>query len=143
MDAFDADVLIYAAAPGHSLGRKVLALFAEEPLDHEEPAAGVGSLLLVPELLIKPIREDAQEEVAALAGFLSRLDLRPLDAATADLAVALGATYGLGAADGVHLATAIQAGADRFITNNQRDFPPEIVEVAITYPADLADPSSE
>ena len=27
MDAFDADVLIYAAVPGHPLGRRVAALF--------------------------------------------------------------------------------------------------------------------
>lgn len=30
MDAFDADVLIYAAAPDHPLGRRVHALFPRE-----------------------------------------------------------------------------------------------------------------
>jgi hypothetical protein len=33
-------------------------------------------------------------------------------------------------------------GADRFITNNQRDFAPAMPEIQITYPADLADPMS-
>ncbi len=33
-------------------------------------------------------------------------------------------------------------GADRFITNNQRDFPTAITEINITYPADLPDPAT-
>jgi len=41
-------------------------------------------------------------------------------------------------ADAMHLATAVAVGADRFITNNQRDFRPTITEVAVTYPADLS-----
>src|SRR3954451_18603916 len=137
MDAFDADVLIYAAVPGHELGRRVLALLPNDPI---EAPAGVGSTLLLPELLTKPTRDEAVDEVAALATILSRLDLRPLDQATAELAVALGATYRLRAPDAVHLATAVATGADRFITNNANDFPKKIAEVDVTYPADLPDP---
>jgi hypothetical protein len=37
----------------------------------------------------------------------------------------------------VHLATAVAAGADRFLTNNKSDFPKSIVEIDITYPEDL------
>ena len=140
MDAFDADVLIYAAVPGHPLGRRVLALLPEDPVDPAEPPAGVGSVLLLPELLSKPIRDGATEEVEALATLLGRLDLRSVDEATAELAVALGVAYGLRAADAVHLATAVGAGADRFLTNNERDFPTSITEVDVTYPADLPDP---
>ena len=44
------------------------------------------------------------------------------------------------ASDAVHLATAVGAGADRFITNNKRDFPRSIAEVMVTYPGDLDDP---
>ena len=40
MDAFDADVVIYAAVAGHPLGRRVRALFPVEP----EAMAGVGSV---------------------------------------------------------------------------------------------------
>jgi hypothetical protein len=45
--------------------------------------------------------------------------------------------------DATHLATAVNVGADRFITNNQRDFPTTVTEITITYPGDLddADPS--
>jgi hypothetical protein len=46
------------------------------------------------------------------------------------------------ATDAVRIATAVQVGADRFLTNNERDFPRTITEVAITHPRDLADPSA-
>ena len=133
MDAFDADVLIYAASPGHPLGRRIRALIE----DRAEVA--IGSTLLIPEILIKPSRARASDELAALLAVLSRLELRPLDAATAQLAAGLGATYGLRAADSAHLATAVAAGADRFITNNTRDFRPDVAELAITYPQALSD----
>lgn len=54
--------------------------------------------------------------------------MRPVDEATIDLAVVLGATYRLKPTDAVHLATAVGAGADRFVTNNRKDFTPRIVE---------------
>jgi predicted nucleic acid-binding protein len=41
--------------------------------------------------------------------------------------------------DAVHLATAVNLGADRFITNNKRDFPRTISELQVTYPEDLPD----
>ena len=140
MDALDADVLIYAAVPGHELGRRVRALFPDEAPDAADAPAGIGSVLLVPELLTKPVRDGADGEIRALAALLARLELLPVDAATADLAVALGAAHGLKAADAVHLATAVGAGADRFLTNNHRDFPATIPEIAVTYPRDLPDP---
>jgi predicted nucleic acid-binding protein len=139
MDAFDADALIYAAAHGHPDGRRVIALFAEHR--HAGSAgAGIGSVLLLPEILTKPIRDGAHTEIAALTALLGRLDLRAVDEATAHLAVALGINYRLKAADSVHLATAVAAGADRFITNNRRDFPQTISEISVTYPADLPEP---
>lgn len=138
MDAFDADVLIYAATAGHPLGRRVRALF---PVEAPAPGvgAGIGSVLLVPELLTRPLRDEATAEVAELGRLLGRLLLRPVDLATARLAAILGASYGLRAADAVHLATAVAAGADRFITGNRRDFPTSVTEVAVTYPQDLPD----
>ena len=135
MDAFDADVLIYAVVPDHPLGRRVSALFRSAA-----PAAmaGVGSVLLLPEVLGKPLRDGATDEIRLLAGLLARLDLRPVDRATAELATALSSRYRLKATDATHLATAVGMGADRFITN-QRDFPATITEVQVTYLADLAD----
>lgn len=141
MDAFDADVLIYAAVPGHPLGRRVLALFPDPPIDDAATTAGVGSVLLLPELLSKPTRDGAHAEIAALGALLGRLDLRPVDEATAALAVALGAAYRLKAGDAVHLATAVGTGADRFLTNNRRHFPRTITEIEVTYPDDLSDPA--
>ena len=135
MDAFDADVLIYAVVPDHPLGRRVSALFRSAA-----PAAmaGVGSVLLLPEVLGKPLRDGATDEIRILAALLARLDLRPVDRATAELATALSSRYRLKATDATHLATAVGMGADRFITN-QRDFPATITEVQVTYLADLAD----
>jgi predicted nucleic acid-binding protein len=136
MDAFDADVLIYAAVPGHPLGEQVAALFrAAAP----STMAGIGSVLLLPEVLSRPLRDGATAEVRILAALLARLDLRPVDRATSELATALSSRYRLKAADATHLATAVGMGADRFITNNKRDFPATITEIQVTYPADLAD----
>jgi hypothetical protein len=143
VDAFDADALIFAAVPGHPLGRRVAALFSPQPRGRADPADGVGSVLLLPEVLGKPLRDGAGDEVRALAGLLGRLDLRPVDRATAELATALSSSYRLRAADAVHLATAVTIGADRFITNNRRDFPAAITEIRVTYPADLPDPVRE
>ena len=46
--------------------------------------------------------------------------------ATAELAT----PYRLRAADAVHLATTVQAGVDRFFTNDTKGFPKDITEVA-------------
>jgi predicted nucleic acid-binding protein len=133
MDAFDADAIIYAAVPNHPLGRRVRALFGQAG----QQGAGVGSVLLFPEILSRPLRDGDTTEVRILAGLLARLDLRPVDRATAELATALGSKYGLHAADATHLATAIGVGADRLITDNRRDFGAAITELQVTYPADL------
>jgi predicted nucleic acid-binding protein len=140
IDAFDADVLIYAAVPGHNLGRRVAALFTSRPLGNADRPDGIGSLLLLPEVLGKPLREGRTDEVTALAALLARLDLRPVDRATAELATALCRSYRLRAADAIHLSTAILVGADRFITNNRRHFPSSITEIRVTYPDELAEP---
>ena len=137
MDAFDSDVLVYAIVPSHPLGVRVLSLF--QGAAQRDELAGMGSVLLIPELLSKPMREDSHTEMDSLATLLARLDLRPTDAHTARLATALAASYRLRAADAVHLATAVNAGATRFITNNSKDFPTSISEIEIVYPADLPD----
>ena len=140
MDAFDADVLIYAAVHDHPLGRRVRALFRSAPTAATGSVAGLGSVLLIPELLTKPMREGVQSEIEALTALLARLELRQVDEMTAELATALGARHGLRAVDAVHLATAVSAGADRFITNNSADFPRRVDEIDVTYPNDLPEP---
>jgi predicted nucleic acid-binding protein len=130
MDAFDSDVLIYAATEGHALGRRVRALFAAQV----DASVGVGSVLLLPEVLAKPMREGPTEELTALIGLLSRLDLQPVDPVTAEVATSLAASHRLRGADAVHLATAVMTGAQRFVTNNRRDFRTSIQEIDITHP---------
>lgn len=137
MDAFDADVLIYAALGVRPLGTNVAALFPARAIGEDVRTAGVGSVLLIPELLTKPMRDAADDELTALLWILARLELRPVDAVTGDLAAVLGAKYRLRAADSVHLATAVHIGADRFITNNRKDFVKSIEEIEIVYPDDL------
>ena len=133
MDAFDADALIYAAIPGHPLGSRVAALFPVKT-PGKSPRRGVGSMLLLPEVMSKPLRDGDATAVRALGRLLTKLDLRPVDRAIAELATVLAARYGLRAADATHLATGVSLGAERFITNNRRDFPETIKEIDVTYP---------
>lgn len=137
VDAFDSDVLIYAVRPEDVLGRRVLALLPAPPLSPEDPPAGIGSVLLLPEVLGKPIRLGATTEATALLDVLARLELHPVDRATGRLAATLSAKYKLKAIDATHLATAVAMGADRFITNNRKDFTKEITEVDVVYPEEL------
>jgi predicted nucleic acid-binding protein len=132
MDAFDADVLIYAVIRDHALGAPV----RQHILD-ATPGACIGSTLLLPEVLIKPTRHGANAEARDLNKLLGFLDLHPADERIGDAAVDLGARYGLKTVDAMHLATAVVVGADRFVTNNRRDFTKEITEVDVTYPDDL------
>jgi predicted nucleic acid-binding protein len=132
LNAFDADVLIYSSEPGHPVGELV-----RELLQNATVPVGVGSVLLIPEIISKPLRDGRIAEVEALSVILARLDLRPVDPICAAYASTLGAKYKLRAADAVHLATAVLADADRFITNNSKDFGRDITEIEVTYPADL------
>ena len=133
--AFDADVMIYAAQKGHSLGKPVSALFSAAP---QSGIVGTGSVLLLAEVLAKPMRDDPEsDETLALASLLSRLELWPLDEPAARLALGLAVGCGWRVADATHLATAVAAGADRFLTNNHKDFPKTITEIDVIYPHDL------
>ena len=80
------------------------------------------------------------QELTDLVELLSRLDLRPADPFIAEVATSLAAVHRLRAADAFHLATAVVAGADRFITNNRRDFLPSITEIEVVYPDAFSDP---
>ena len=106
MDAFDADVVIYAADLEHELGRRVLELFRPEP-----GPVGVGSMLLLAEVLV-PRSGGRLDELDDLGRLLGRLDLRPVDRRIAEAAAILRGKYRLKTADAVHLATALDAGAD-------------------------------
>lgn len=96
-----------------------------------------GSQLLVSELMIKPTRQRNARELRALAECLAQLDLRSIDDHVAALSVTLGAAYGLKAPDAIHLASAVDTGAERFVTNNRRDFDKGIVELEVVFVDDL------
>jgi predicted nucleic acid-binding protein len=127
--SFDADVLIYAAEPGHKLGEPVWDLLEAHPDEV------FGSILLIPEMLIKPARLHAHDEYDTLTAVLARLELIGLDDGIAALTVELGASHGLTPADAVHLASAVWVGAEVFVTNNRRDFKPSrITEIDVRFP---------
>jgi predicted nucleic acid-binding protein len=131
--AFDADVLVYAAMPAHGFGGGVRRILYELA-----PGDGYGSVILIPELLAKPTRQGHDGELATLRLLLGYIKLVDLNADLATKAVDLGAGYGLKLADAVHLATAIEVRADRFLTNNRRDFKPGVVtELEVVFPESL------
>lgn len=89
---FDADVLVYAAAPAHPLGRRVAVAFDVPP----NVIVGMGSALLLAEVLAEPMRQNPESsEVAALTGLLSRLELLPVDTPASRFALDLAVKCGL------------------------------------------------
>ncbi len=133
MIALDADVLIYAAKTEHPYSERLRALLSADVAERR-----VGSVFLIPEVLTKPSRAGGNfGELDELSLVLEHIDLLPLDENTARLATVLGAKHGLRAPDATHLATAIAAGADYFLTNNRKDFPKSITEIDVIYPDDL------
>ncbi len=91
-----------------------------------------GSVLLLPELLIKPAVSAEDAETTALMAVLARLELVETAGSVAALAVEAGSSYGLRAIDAVHLASALWVGAEAFVTNNLRDFKPQqIAELSV------------
>lgn len=125
-DAFDSDVLIYAANDV-PIAPRIQALIETAP-------HAIGSLLLLPETLSKPLRQENTREEEAVARLLVRLDLKPVDAEVADAATVFAAKYRLHAADAIHLATAVVWGAERFHTNNRKHFGQHITEVEVVWP---------
>ena len=86
-----------------------------------------------------PRAAGTRDEVQGLAGLLGRLDLRPVDRFTAELATVLSSRYRLRATVATRLATAAGLGADRFIANNQRDSPRRNHRDPHHLPVDLPD----
>jgi predicted nucleic acid-binding protein len=126
MDAFDADVLIFTAGDDE-IGRA-----SRRSLDSSSDR--IGSLLLLPEVLSKSIRLGMGPEYSHLADALATFDLKPVDREIAEAATTFGARYRLKAADAIHLATAVVWGAERFHTNNRKDFGPHITEIDVVHP---------
>jgi predicted nucleic acid-binding protein len=129
MDAFDADMVILASK-GDPRG-SVLNNAVAGRVDNHTPA-GIGSVVLLTETLALG---SSTPHSLRLREILSALALVPVDANIARVAAALRATYRLKTPDALHLATAITAGADRFVTGNQRDFTTAIKEIPVVFPS--------
>jgi predicted nucleic acid-binding protein len=94
--------------------------------------------MLLPEVLIKPSADEASREYDELKKYIASMELWPTTETVGELAVWLGASYGLDPIDAVHLATAVDGGADVFLTNNSRDFDAALIgELDILYPRDI------
>lgn len=123
MDAFDSDVLIYTARFDDlgEIARQHMELCKDR----------IGSFVLLPEVLSKAVRNGMGAEYSLLADLLATFDLKPVDQEIAEAATTFGAKYNLKAADSVHLATAVVWGAERFHTNNRKDFGSDISEIEV------------
>lgn len=127
MEAFDADVLIYSVGDDErGAGVRTTLLAAGQR---------IGSNILLLELLMKPMRTGASSELAMLTQLLSTFDLKPVDDDVVEAALGFSAKYRLKLADAIHLATAVVWGAERFHTNNRKDFGPHITEIEVVHPA--------
>lgn len=127
MDAFDSDVLIYLAKKD-ARGNEVARLIDESVREC------IGSVVLLSEVFGLPAdRVDAEDE-QRLVEIMGALDLKDVDHETAVLAGVMRAKYRLRTPDAIHLSTAVFWGADRFHTNNRKDFGQHIDEIEIVYP---------
>lgn len=96
-------------------------------------------MLLPVETLAKPMRVGVHDESAALLALLRQVRLLAVSLPLALRATALAAEYRLGSVDAIHLATAVEAGADVLFTNNVRDFGDVHVDrLSIEFPASEA-----
>ena len=125
MDAFDADIVIYVSK-GDPRGDVLAQALSDSP----EGPAGFGSTLLFTEILVPGVDDESRPRVESV---LRGLALLPVDGRTARTAAVLRGLYGLRTPDAVHLATAINSGANRFVTGNRRDFS-RVREIELLHP---------
>ena len=86
------------------------------------PKAVVSSLILT-EVLVHPLRRGAAELEVEYRDLLTRsanLELLPVGVAIAQRAAQLRARYGIRTPDALHIATALEAGCQAFLTNDSR-----------------------
>lgn len=86
------------------------------------------------ECRVKPLKLGALKTLADLDGFFTRPDIRfvPISTAVFDRATVIRAKHGFKLGDSLHLAAAVEAGCDRFLTNDRRlsaftDIPVEVL----------------
>jgi predicted nucleic acid-binding protein len=129
VDAFDSDVLIYVARRDPR-GDVVARLIGAGVLSDNV----IGSVVLVSEVFAAPVGRIHDGERQRLINIIAALDLKNVDDEVADLAGSLRTKYRLKTPDALHLATAVLWGADRFHTNNRKDFGQHIDEIEVVFP---------
>jgi predicted nucleic acid-binding protein len=74
------------------------------------------------ECRVKHVRTGDKAKLAVFDAFFTRPDVRlvPITTAVFDRATVIRATHGYKLADSLHLAAAVEAGCDRFLTNDTR-----------------------
>ena len=118
--ALDSCTVVYLVEGGSELGRltrdRVTHLLADAH------ARAVCSRLARLECRVGPLRRRDHLLVARYDEFFSRarVSLLDIDAAVIERATALRAHHGFGVADAIHLASAIDTGADIFLTGDRR-----------------------
>jgi predicted nucleic acid-binding protein len=126
VDAFDADVLIYAAK-NQARGTGVARLI------DDSVGQRIGSVTLLSEVFGLSAERVSPAERQRLIEILAAIDLKHLDYETAQLAATLRGKYRLKLPDALHLATAVLWGAERFHTNNRKDFGQRIDEIEVVF----------
>jgi predicted nucleic acid-binding protein len=116
----DTSVFIYHIEGHPVYAPRVGAVFREIERGH---ARGVTSTLTFLEVLVGPYRAGDEARRVALSGLLASfpgVSWVALDLAVADRAASLRGRYRLRAPDAIQLATALEADADAFLTNDRQ-----------------------
>jgi predicted nucleic acid-binding protein len=127
VDAFDADVLIYVAK-NRARGTGAARLIGDSV------GQRIGSVILLGEVFGLPTERVSPAVEQRLIEILAAIELKDVDSETAQLAAAMRGKYRLKTPDALHLATAVLWGAERFHTNNRKDFGQPIDEIEIVLP---------
>lgn len=109
MIAFDSNILIYTLRENPSFQQEARAIFEEI-----ERHGGVCSTLVITETLYGELT--SIQQIPLLNS--SYIKVMPVDAGIAEKAGQLRIAYGLKNIDAMHIATAILAGAETFVTND-------------------------
>jgi len=126
----DTNIVVYLVAGQPS--------FQQRARDHIAALEGVGSSFAISELtwtecLVTPHRNGTGPLLLDYLRFLSRPNLRTISmsAAMYHRAATIRGVHNFGLADSLHLTAAVEAGCDRFLTNDQglASFPDLTVEL--------------
>jgi hypothetical protein len=115
--AIDANLLIAAWSGRGELFRKALSI-----LEDPERELIVSDALWL-EVMPKAIYHEQEAESAFYQAVFARAEFCPWSSGIVDRAKSLACAYGLAAVDAIHVATAIEAGADEFVSGEKSGKP--------------------